>query len=188
MKALLAAASVAILAASVPALASAQTATVAPGAYGTLGYADAHTSGVDLGAIQGRLGYRFNNWLGVEGELAFGVKDDNSTTTFNGVPVDTKIRLQNQEAIYAVGFLPLSPDFDLLARAGYGDTRIKASASAVGVSDAESAHGGSWNFGAGAQYHFDGKNGIRGDYTRQEFTDSNAGHADVWSIAYSHRF
>jgi outer membrane immunogenic protein len=192
MKSLIAAASVAVLAAAVPALAQAQT-TVAPGAYGTLGYADAHTSGVDLGAIQGRLGYRFNNWLGVEGELAFGVKDEKSSQTFTGGTVNTKLKLQNEEAIYGVGFLPISPNFDLLARIGYGDTRIKATATATGtgvvpVSASQSAHGGSWNIGAGAQYFFDGKNGLRGDYTRQEFTGSNSGHADVWSIAYSRRF
>src|SRR6185437_11403576 len=178
MKSLIAAASVAVLAAAVPALAQAQTDTVAPGAYGTLGYANAHTSGVDLGAIEGRLGYRFNNWLGVEGELAGGVKDDKSTQTFTGGTVTSKIKLQNEEAIYGVGFLPISPNFDLLARIGYGDTRIKASATATGtgvvpVSASQSAHGGSWNFGAGAQYFLDGKNGLRGDYTRQEFTGSN---------------
>jgi len=195
MKSLIAAASVAVLAAAVPALAQAQTDTVAPGAYGTLGYADAHTSGVDLGAIEGRLGYRFNNWLGVEGELAGGVKDEKRSDTFGTAgTVNTKIKLQNEEAIYGVGFLPISPNFDLLARVGYGDTRIKATATATGgvgtlpASASQSAHGGSWNFGAGAQYFFDGKNGLRGDYTRQEFTGSNSGHADVWSIAYSRRF
>ena len=192
MKALIAAASVAALAAAVPALAQAQTATVAPGLYGTLGYADAHTSGVDLGAIQGRLGYRFNSWLGVEGELAGGVKDDKDTTTVNGVTVDTKVKLKDAEAIYGVGFLPLSPDFDLLARIGYGHTSAKATASAAGVSGpiavSDTADGNSWNYGVGAQYHFDGKNGVRADYTRQEFTGDNSGHADVWSIAYSRRF
>jgi len=176
-----------------PAAALAQTAAPT-GVYGTLGYADAHTDGVDLGAIEGRLGYRFNNWLGVEGELAGGVKDDKSSQAVGGGTVDTKIKLQHEEAIYGVGFLPLSPQFDLLARVGYGDTRIKASATGTAgvgilpVSASQSVHGGSWNYGVGAQYHFDGKNGIRGDYTRQEFTGDNSGHADVWSIAYSRRF
>jgi opacity protein-like surface antigen len=191
MKALITAASAAALATLAPVLAQAQTETAATGVYGTLGYANAHTGGVDLGAIQGRLGYRFNNYLGVEGELAGGVKNDSSTTTFAGGSVDTKVKLQNQEAIYGVGFLPISPNFDLLARVGYGDTRIKATATATGTAVppvSASAHGDSWNFGAGAQYHFDGKNGIRGDYTRQEFTGDNSGHADVWSIAYTRRF
>jgi opacity protein-like surface antigen len=192
MKSLITAASVAVLAAAVPALAQAQMATVAPGLYGTLGYSDSHTSGVDLGAIQGRLGYRFNSWLGVEGELAGGVKDDKSTTTVSGVTVDTKVKLKDEEAIYGVGFLPLSNDFDLLARIGYGRSSAKATASAVGstgpISVSDSADGNSWNFGVGAQYHFDGKNGVRADYTRQEFTGDNSGHADVWALAYTRRF
>jgi outer membrane immunogenic protein len=193
MKTLIAAASVAVLAAAIPALAQAQATTVAPGFYGTLGYADAHTSGVDLGAIQGRLGYRFNNWVGVEGELAGGVKDDKSTTTVTGGTVDTKLKLEHSEAIYGVGFLPVSPQFDLLARVGYGDTRVKARATATGtaavpVTVSQSAHGDSWNYGVGGQYHFDEKNGVRADYTRQEFTGDNSGHADVWALAYARRF
>jgi outer membrane immunogenic protein len=175
-----------------PAVALAQSATAPTGLYGTLGYADAHTDGVNLGAIQGRLGWRFNNWLGVEGELAAGVHDDKSSTTVGGVNIDTKVKLQNSEAIYGVGFLPLSSNFDLLARIGYGDSRVKATASAVGatgpVSASQSASGNSWNYGVGAQYHFDGLNGVRGDYTHQEFTGDNSGHADVWAIAYTRRF
>lgn len=188
MKIIFAAAAAALCLA--PAVALAQTATAPTGLYGNLGYADAHTSGVDLGAIQGRLGWRFNNWLGVEGELAGGVKSDKSTTTSSGVTVDTKVKLNDAEAIYGVGFLPLSSNFDLLARIGYGHSSVKATATAAGtpISASESADGNSWNYGVGAQYHFDTHNGVRGDYTRQEFTGNNSGHADVWSIAYSYRF
>ena len=32
-----------------------------------------------------------------------------------------------------------------------------------------------------------GKNGVRGEYTRKEFTD-DGGDADVWSIGYTRRF
>jgi outer membrane immunogenic protein len=172
-----------------PAAALAQT-TAPTGVYATLGYADAHTDGVDLGAIQGRLGWRFNNWLGLEGEFAGGVKSDKDTTTVGGVTVNSKIKLKDEEAIYGVGFLPLSSNFDLLARVGYGHTSAKATASTANgaIAASQTADGNSWNYGVGAQYHFDGKNGIRGDYTRQEFTGDNSGHADVWSIAYSHRF
>jgi len=187
MKILIAAAVAGLCA--LPAAALAQTAAPT-GVYGTLGYADAHTDGVDLGAIQGRLGWRFNNWLGLEGEFAGGVKSDKETTTVNGVTVNSKVTLKDEEAIYGVGFLPLSNDFDLLARVGYGHTSAKASANAANttIAASQTADGNSWNYGVGAQYHFDGKNGIRGDYTRQEFTGNNSGHADVWSIAYSHRF
>jgi outer membrane immunogenic protein len=192
MKSLFAAAAVTVLVSAVPAIASAQTANT--GVYGTLGYADAHGSDVDLGTIQGRLGYRFNDWLGVEGEVAGGVKSDDVSTTVGTSTVTGKAKIDHQEAIYGVGFLPLSPNWDLLGRVGYGNTKVKVSDLTVTgpggtVSNLSgSASGDSWNFGVGAQYHWDGKNGIRADYTREEFRDNGAGHADVWAVAYSRKF
>ena len=182
MKTLITAASALALAAILPAAAQAQTANVGTTFYGTLGYADSNTDHLNLGTIQGRLGARFGQYFGVEGELGAGVTNDK--TTVSGV--DVKAKIQNQEAIYGVGFLPLNPQWDLLARIGYGDTRAKAKASAFNVSDSES--GNSWNYGVGAQYHWDGKNGIRADYTRESFTHGSSGDANVWAIAYSRRF
>jgi outer membrane immunogenic protein len=180
MKFLITAASVAAAAFVTPALAQAQTATAPVGLYGTLGYADTHASGVDLGSIQARLGYRANAWLGVEGELAGGVKSDD----LNVAPgVNAKLKLRHQEAIYGVGFFPVTSQIDLIGRVGYGHSKIRASALGNSASDA----GDSWNFGAGAQYNFDGVNGVRADYTREEFTNSDA-HANVWSIAYARKF
>ena len=69
MKALITAASALALAALLPAAASAQTApTSGTTFYGTLGYADTDLDHVNLGAIQGRLGARFGQYFGVEGE------------------------------------------------------------------------------------------------------------------------
>jgi hypothetical protein len=192
MKALFSAAAAAVLVSAAPAVASAQTANT--GAYGTLGYADAHGRGLDLGTIQGRLGYRLNDWLGVEGEVAGGVKSDDVSATVGASSVTGKAKIDHQEAIYGVGFLPVSPNWDLLGRIGYGNTKAKVSDVAVTgpggtVSNLSgSANGDSWNFGLGAQYHWDGKNGIRADYTREAFQDTGAGHSDVWAVAYSRKF
>ncbi|MDB5417645.1 MAG: hypothetical protein JWP50_1064 [Phenylobacterium sp.] len=193
MKALMAAASAAVIVSAVPAIAAAQTA-VPTGVYGTIGYDDTHDTGANLGAIQGRVGYRFNNWLGVEGELAGGVKSDNVSTTVGTTTVTGKAKISHQEAIYGVGFLPLGTNWDLIGRVGYGHTKAKIDSATVtgpGVSASNlsaSGDGNSWNVGAGAQYHWDGMNGVRADYTREEFTGNSSGHADVWAIAYSHRF
>ena len=177
MKIILAAASAAALCA----LSGAALAQTAPtGVYGGLGYADVHSDNVDLGAIQGRLGYRIMPYAGIEGEAAFGVKKDDVTVA----GVTGRAKLEHEAAIYGVGFLPLSDKADLLARVGYGNTKVKVSA----LGSSASADGDSWNFGVGGQYHFDGKNGVRADYTRQEFRGDNSGHADVWSLAYSRRF
>jgi hypothetical protein len=194
MKLLFAAASAAVLASAVPVVASAQTADPTTGAYGSIGYADTHGGGVDLGTIQGRLGWRFNSWLGVEGELAGGVKGDDVHTTIAGNAVSGDAKIEHQEAIYGVGFLPVGTNWDLLGRIGYGHTKAKVSdvtvsgpGGAVGGLSASDS-GDSWNFGVGAQYHWDGQNGIRADYTREEFTGSGSDHGDVWSIAYTRKF
>ena len=195
MKALMAAASAAVLVSALPVLAQAQTAATRPtGVYANLGYDNTHDSGVNLGAIQGRLGYRFNDWMGVEGELAGGVKGDNVSTTVGTSTVTGKAKIDHQEAIYGVGFLPVGTNWDLIGRVGYGHTKAKVrdvSVTGPGVSASNlsgSADGDSWNFGVGAQYHWDGLNGVRADYTREEFQGSNSGHGDVWAIAYSRRF
>ncbi|HEY8617470.1 porin family protein [Phenylobacterium sp.] len=180
MKALLAAASAAAIAMVAPAIAQAQTAPTT-GVYGSIGYAQTDFDDVDLGAIQGRLGWRGGTWFGVEGEAAFGVKDDSVDL---GGGIDADVEVKRQLGIYAVGFAPLSANTDLIARIGYGNTKIKASAAGVSGSD----DGDSFNFGVGAQHHFDGVNGVRIDWTRHDFRDDGAGHADVWSIAYTRRF
>ena len=179
MKALITAASALALAALLPAAASAQS-IPNPTFYGTLGYAFSDLDHVDLGAIQGRLGARFGQYVGVEGEFSGGVQDDK----VNVGGTDVKVKLDSQEAIYGVGFLPVSPNLDLLARVGYGHT--EGTGSVAGLST--KVQGDSWNYGVGGQYTFDGKNGVRVDYTREEFTKDSAGHADVYSVAYTRRF
>lgn len=139
--------------------------------YGNLGYSfyDTDIGDAQLGGVQGRIGARFHRYLGVEGEVALGVQDD---TVFG-----TDVQLNHSEAIYAVGFLPVSPQFDLLARVGYGSSDVEIG----GVSDSDS----SLNYGAGAQWSFDDHNAVRGDYTR---FDGNDATADVWSLSYVRKF
>lgn len=174
---ILAASSVAVLAVAAPALAQ------APGSspiYGSLGYAQSELDDVSLGALQGRVGARLHPNFGVEGELAFGVKDD-TVQVAPGLSAD--VELENQAAVYGVGFVPLSPNADLFARVGYGTTEVKAS----GAGASASADGQSWNYGVGGQYFFDGANGVRADWTRYDFED-DGGEADVWQIGYVRKF
>ena len=178
MKSLIALAATTALTLALPAIASAQT--LSPTTfYGTLGYANAKIDDVNLGAIQGRVGARFGQYLGVEGELAGGVKEDSVNVA--GTSVDLK--LQRQAAIYGVGYLPVSPQADLFARVGYGNSKIKASAAGTSAAD----DGDSWNYGVGGQYFLDDKNGVRLDYTRHDFKDSSE-NADVWAVGYTRKF
>ena len=104
--------------------------------------------------------------------------------TVNVAGTDVKVKLNSQEAIYGVGFLPVSPNFDLLARVGYGHSQGTGAVSGVSAT----AKGDSWNYGVGGQYSFDGSNGVRIDYTRESFTGNSSGDANVWSIAYMRKF
>lgn len=171
---LLAAAAVSVIAA--PAFAQTMQ---SPSYYGTLGYSQLDHSDGDLGAITGRVGAKFNPYLGVEGEASIGVKDDDFT--FAGV--DGKIEHDYDAAAYLVGTLPVTPNFELFARGGYGTTKIKTELAGF---DGE-VDGESWNYGAGANYYLDGQNGLRADWTRRDFRD-DAGEADVYSLSYVRRF
>src|SRR5258707_10352110 len=72
--------------------------------YGTIGYAGADNSGINLGAIQGRLGARFGRYFGLEGELAGGAKKH--TLDVGVLPV--VVNLGHQEAAYGVCYVPLA--------------------------------------------------------------------------------
>ena len=179
MKSLMIAASATILA--LPLAAHAQVAAMLSPVtvYGQLGYEDTHVDGANLGAIQGRLGARLGSYVGGEAELSGGVKND--TVNVGGTPVD--VHLRNQEAVYGVGFLPITPRFDFFGRVGYGHTSLKADSAVGQVSGGQD----SWNYGGGGQYYFDDKNGVRADYTRHEFVHGPE-NEDVWAIGYVRKF
>src|SRR5687767_7500974 len=99
MKALIAAATVAAVAALAPAAAQAQDAA-AGGAYVNLGYGYLDASDGHLDALQGRLGYKFNNWVGVEGEAAFGLGSEDVTVDVGTGPVTGSIKLKHELAAF----------------------------------------------------------------------------------------
>jgi hypothetical protein len=175
MKMIFAAAALAAAAVAAPAMAQPVMGPVS--GYANLGYAYTHSDPINLSAVEGRVGVR-STYLGVEGQGAFGIGDD----TDAGV----KVSLSHEFSGYLVGFLPIQDSgAELFARVGYGTSAIKAKAAGVTVKDDFE----SWNFGGGAQYFFNhGPNGVRADYTRHEFTDNGAGHADVFSISYVRKF
>ncbi|MDH4386594.1 MAG: porin family protein [Caulobacter sp.] len=174
MKSLMIAASLAALSVAAPALAQDNPVTV----YGTVGYANTDADGVNLGAIQGRIGARYGQYLGLEGELAGGVKSDEIKIVGTRYDVD----LNYQAAVYGVGYLPVAPNADLFARVGYGKSKIDVS----GPFAAGSADGESWNYGVGGQYFFTEKDGVRVDLTRHDF--DNGGDADVVGVSYVRKF
>jgi outer membrane immunogenic protein len=147
---------------------------------GSVGYTVLDGDGVSLGAITGRVTARLSPYFGVEGEASFGTKDD--TATFGAVTGN----LSHEYDVAAYGFatLPLSPNFELFARVGYGSTQLKAELASFSVTE----DGESVNYGAGANYFFDAQNGVRADWTRRDFTDGNGGALDTYGLSYVRRF
>lgn len=162
MKTLLIAASAAVLSLAAPAVASAHD------VYATIGYANVDIDPVNLGAIQARLGVNFNANIGVEGEFAFGVADDEV--------LGTSVELTNTYGAFVVARLPVSESVDVFVRGGFASGEIDVGGTSV------SDDGGA--YGAGVQANFSPNDGVRLDYTRYSF----GGDADVWSIAYVRKF
>lgn len=156
----------------------------APTYYGTMGYSQLDHADGDLGAVTGRIGAKINPYFGVEGEASFGVKDDD----FKFAGAEGSVKHEYDAAAYVVGTLPITPQFDVFARGGYGTTQIKRELNTPVADLSETAEGESWNYGAGANYYFDASNGIRADWTRRDFTESDADPVDLYSVSYVRRF
>lgn len=171
---ILAASALAAAAFAAPAFAADSSATAVTG-YTNLGYANADSEGADYNILGGRAGFKVGQYVGAEAELAFGI----GTTDVGGV--STKV--QDAYAGYVVAHLPLSPNAEVFVRGGYGYTNMHYSAGGA-IDESGDA---SWNFGAGAQYFVTAQDGVRLDYTREEFRN-DGGHSNVWGVAWVHRF
>lgn len=146
---------------------------------GSVGYTQLDGDGGDLGAITGRAGYDFTRNFGVEGEASIGVRDDDFTVA--GVP--GSIEHKYDAAAYGVAKLPINENFELFGRLGYGTTRVTGELAGVQSSDSTE----SINYGVGANYFFDGQNGVRADVTRRDFR-GDAGEADTYGLSFVRRF
>lgn len=198
MKVLFGAVSLAVIAFAAPALAQEPAGGFTDtSAYGSIGYSRVQTNGEDeladinVNAVTGRAGIRFGRYVGVEGEVSFGAGSE----TVDVLGVDVEVELDASFVGYLVGAIPITPNAEVFARVGYGRTGITASNDEAGVSS--SASEVSVNYGIGGSYFFDGRNGVRLDYTRFNFEDSEdeedgeeveAGEFDVFSISYIRRF
>lgn len=147
---------------------------------GSVGYTQLDGDDGELGAITGRATYNFTRYWGVEGEASFGVKDEDITVG----AVDGSLEHEYDAAVYGVATLPVSENLELFGRVGYGTTSIKADVAGFTASE----DGESVNYGVGANYFFDGRNGIRADITRRDFADDAGGEVDTYGIGYVRRF
>ena len=194
--------------------ATAQSASLAPetGAYVNLGV-DALE--FDAFGVSGKVGYNFNRFLGVEGQLGYGVIDSEDNDVV--VPTDASGGFATGDVdsgydlfggAFAVGRVPVTPEIDLFGRVGYHFTQLDGEAeTAQGEIDFGTDVDGI-AFGGGAQFNFGpgGMSGIRVEYTNfdigniseveidgvefdveDEDTDG-LGSGDLWSLSYVRRF
>ncbi len=147
---------------------------------GSVGYTQLDGDDGDLGAITGRATARLSRYFGVEGEASVGVKDEDITV---GALIGT-LEHEYDAAAYGVATLPINENFELFGRLGYGTTSIKADVAGFSATE----DGESVNYGVGANYFFDGRNGVRADWTRRDFTDDTGGELDTYGLSYVRRF
>jgi len=181
------------------------------GAYGTVGVTllsteldlsniDVSGQTINLGnedanitMLTGRLGYRLNDFFAVEGEVGFGLGGDEFDRqipvqvlgTTQNVDANISLDVKNYYIAFARGILPVSEQFDVFARVGYGEATAEAdiTGSLAGFTASGSAEekASDFAYGVGAQFNFTETDGIRADYTRLDETD-------IISLAYSRRF
>lgn len=131
----------------------------------------------DILMITARLGYRVFDYLAIEGESGFGFGGDDFSTV---IPVDTDIGIidvdtdvgvdvNSYAGIFARGILPVSDEFDLFIRGGYGTAEAEATATGsfagLSASASESASIDGFAYGIGGQYNLNTRTGVRLDYT-----------------------
>ncbi len=165
------------------------------GVYANLGWSGTDTQGNMTQSITGRVGGRWHQYFGVEGEVSGGLGGD-SRISGSGTPAQTNLYTKQTlaGAAYAVGFIPLGPKFDILGRVGYGASKYDVR---PGVGPSYDANENGIRYGVGAQYLLNGGNGLRVDYTRQHMGNlSDSGgylmpgshDAGVWAVSLAHKF
>jgi opacity protein-like surface antigen len=147
----------------------------------------------DITMVTGRLGYRLHDFFALEGELGFGLGGDefNQTVPVNvdgdvfNVATNVGLDVKNYYVAFARGILPISEQFEVFIRGGYGvatvEADIMASVAGFTASGSGSDDASGFAYGIGGQFNITDKDGIRADYTRLE-------EANIISLSYARRF
>lgn len=143
------------------------------------GYERFDLEGMEFDTLVVRGGYDFTRYLGIEGQGAIGLGEEQITEG----AVTADVELDYSFGLFGV-FRPFQNEHgNIFVRGGYTNTQLEASVSGLSATADENA----WAYGVGGEYFFDGANGVRADYTRFEFED-DGGSADVYGISYVRRF
>jgi hypothetical protein len=149
--------------ASAVAFAPSASAQLYGGAGLTVFQADVADQDINIGAAMGRLGWEFNPFLAIEGEVALGLYEDDIDTIIG--PVD--VGVDSGFGGFIVGKIPLAV-VDLFGRVGYADVSIEGSAGGFSASE----DGSGMAYGAGINFNVLLLR-MRAEYTRYEIDDGD---------------
>ena len=184
-----------ILLASVATLGFAGAAHAQVDGRGVYAGAGVDTLEFDTYGVSGKLGYNFNEYFGVEGQIGTGIsEEDDSIDGF-----DIGAGLDWYGGAFGVLRAPVTEQFDIFGRAGYYFAEVDGDITNTvdNISTDVSASTDGFALGAGVQFNFgpEGKNGIRAEYTYldvQEIDDVDVDEfdlsGDLWSIGYVRKF
>lgn len=158
--------------------------------YGELGYTalKIQETGVDVkpGMLRGIVGFNLHPNVAVEGMLGFGVRKDNTNTSFNGVPVNVEGDLRHMFGIYVKPKVMLGDAVELFGRVGYTDISLRSSASVAGFRASDTSSGSDWSYGLGANFNIAPRAYVGVDYMR--YYDKNDTKLDGVTVSVGYRF
>jgi hypothetical protein len=175
-----------------------------PNVMGTASLGYTHTSEKDVGEdeialnnslVTGRAGARFGGYVGLEGELSFGLSGNKDVFDFDGVTGSNTAKIKNGLAGFVLGAVPLSANANLLARIGYGriknELRVRGFA-AAGFPDEDLDFKHNFvAYGVGGEFFFYRSTGIRGDFTIYDIKndpETSQGNLHAFTISLVQRF
>ncbi len=125
--------------------------------YGELGYThlDFKDSGTDAhpGMLRGIVGYDLHPHVAVEGMLAFGVRKGNVSGSVAGIPFSGELKVRHSFGLFVKPKADLG-DFELFARLGWAQTKVRTSVTVLGATFSDTASDSDFAYGAGLNWKF----------------------------------
>jgi outer membrane autotransporter protein len=157
--------------------------------YGEIGYTSLKIEGngysVHPDAVRGIIGYAFHPYLALEGMLAGGINDDDTNVSSFGVPTNVGLKLQHAYGIYVKPRYEWN-QVEAFGRLGWARSKVRATASAGGLSASESNSDDDFSYGAGVNYRFDPRMHVGVDY--MVYYDKDNSKVNGWTISFGYRF
>ena len=144
------------------------------GAYVGIGAA---TYEFDTYGIDGKVGYNFNEYFGVEGQGILGLTSQTETVG----TTEVKGKIDYTIGGFGVVRFPVSETFEIFGRGGYHNTGVSVETNGAEVSGDFDGFAA----GGGVQFNLNELSGIRAEYT---YLDGDGANLDTFSVSYVRKF